>query len=202
MLLLAYEPGAEAVDTLARHPDVEYFIGQMTRGTMSRSSPSPLPFGAAPSVVGDGSRIYVAEGRDFEVVEHDPTAQGTRIFRHPGERAFVTEAHRAAFLEHLFRIPPPDYIRDMLSAAPFPERAAAFDRVLAAPGGVVWTRHFALPDAVEHTWSVFAPEGRWLGVVTTPAELEVMDVAYGRLAGVRLDELDVPYVEVYRVEGW
>jgi len=45
--------------------------------------------------------------------------------------------------------------------------------------------------------SVFDPEGRWLGVVETPAGFTMEEVGRDWVLGVSTDELDVQYVEMW-----
>ena len=53
------------------------------------------------------------------------------------------------------------------------------------------------PELGERRWSVFDPEGRWLGEVSVPEELQLWWVNNEEGVGVWTDELDVPTVRVY-----
>ena len=46
-------------------------------------------------------------------------------------------------------------------------------------------------------WSVFAEDGVFLGMVETPSGLRLLDIGSDYILGLRLDEDDVEYLEVY-----
>jgi hypothetical protein len=50
-------------------------------------------------------------------------------------------------------------------------------------------------------WSVFSPEGVWLGDLEAPERVRIVDSKDDLVLGIWLDELDVPYVQVHRVVG-
>ncbi len=50
-------------------------------------------------------------------------------------------------------------------------------------------------------WSIFSPEGRWLGEIQAPEGLRILDVSGDAVLGVWHDQLDVPYVQVHRLVG-
>ena len=58
-----------------------------------------------------------------------------------------------------------------------------------------WNRRRRVPR-----WTVFGPEGRWLGEVAMPQELQVYEIGADYVLGIRTDELDVPYVVLHRIE--
>jgi len=48
-------------------------------------------------------------------------------------------------------------------------------------------------------FDVFDRSGRWLGELALPPRTRLLDVGRDYLLGVRLDDDDVPHVEVYRL---
>ena len=48
-------------------------------------------------------------------------------------------------------------------------------------------------------WSVFNADGRWLGEVVLPEDLEVYEIGEDYVLGKETDEFDVEYVRVYRI---
>jgi len=200
--LVAFEPGAAEEDTLGLHPADLTFYAEATMGGNTRRSVFPVPYAPALAVQGNGQEVVVSRGRAFELMVYR-SGTAPLYVRRPGTPTPITAAHRAAFMN--FQFGPgvaAGYIGDVYAEAPFPDNAGTFDRVIVPPDGPIWARHYVLPGQEERTWSIFATSGMWLGEVSTPGELEVMDVAYGRLAGVRRNELDVSFVEVYEVQGW
>jgi hypothetical protein len=50
-------------------------------------------------------------------------------------------------------------------------------------------------------WSLFSPEGVWLGDVEAPDGLDLLDSRDDLVLGVWRDALDVPYVQLHRLEA-
>jgi len=48
-------------------------------------------------------------------------------------------------------------------------------------------------------WSVFAPDGVWLGRVTLPSGLEVYEIGSDYILGRSMDEMDVERILVYEL---
>jgi len=201
--LVAFTPGAATEDTLGLHPADASFYAEATMGGNTSRSVFPLPYAPSLVVTGNGERVVLSHGRTFELLIYGRAASAPQHVRRPGQRTPITAADREAFLD--FRYGPrlaAGYIGTAYADAPFPDSAGTFDRVIVAADGPLWARHYVMPGHEARTWSIFAANGMWLGEVSTPAELDVMDVAYGRLAGVRRNELDVPFVEVYDLHEW
>jgi len=62
-------------------------------------------------------------------------------------------------------------------------------------GEAVWPRLQGPPPR----WSIFSSEGVWLGDLVPPAGLEILDRRGDLVLGVRLDEGDVPHLQVHRL---
>lgn len=54
----------------------------------------------------------------------------------------------------------------------------------------LWMQAYVPPDADAAEWSVFDPEGHWLGVVAVPANLEVLEIGDDYLLGKTVDPSD------------
>jgi len=50
-------------------------------------------------------------------------------------------------------------------------------------------------------WSVFSPEGVWLGDLEAPERVWIVDSLGDVVLGIGMDELDVPYVQFHRLIG-
>jgi len=48
-------------------------------------------------------------------------------------------------------------------------------------------------------WSVFSPDGFWLGDLDAPEGVSIVDARGDLVLGIWRDELDVPYVQVHRL---
>jgi hypothetical protein len=49
-------------------------------------------------------------------------------------------------------------------------------------------------------WSVLEPNGRWLGLVSLPADLDVKEIGVDYVLAVVTDEFGVEYVRLYSIE--
>jgi hypothetical protein len=54
-------------------------------------------------------------------------------------------------------------------------------------------------DVAAGRWSVFTPEGRWLGTARTPAGLRVTEIGADYVLGVAVDSLDVESVRLHAI---
>ena len=63
----------------------------------------------------------------------------------------------------------------------------------------LWVREYERTDTADWTWLVFTPEGQLLQRVRLPSRLRVLDIDQSHLLGVRTDELDVEYVQLWRL---
>lgn len=80
-----------------------------------------------------------------------------------------------------------------------PHRAtlAAFTRVLVDGAGNVWMEEFRIDPQQAGTWTVLDPGGRWLGQVTAPAGVEVLQIGRDAVLGRTRDELGVERITVH-----
>jgi len=93
--------------------------------------------------------------------------------------------------------------RASFDALTFPDSAPAIVRVYPAASGGVWTRRWSHPRQANApaVYDVFDAEGRWLGPVELPADAgELQAIGTEHLLTVWTDELDVPYLRLYRIE--
>jgi sugar lactone lactonase YvrE len=91
-----------------------------------------------------------------------------------------------------------------VDASRIPGEKPAYGRVYPDEAGYLWVSPSS-PEAAEGTaLDVFDPEGRYLGQVRFGVELRAIDpflVRGDRLYVVETDEMEVPYVVRYRIEG-
>ena len=164
-------------------------------------------------VGGDPPAVYISNNRD-EV--HQRSLDGTlmRIFRRTTEPPPVTDKAWHAELESLeqFR-----EARGMsLGTGPRGERPRrttypAIEGIIVDTEGHLWVRGWSESESgIPDQWSVFDPEGVWLGVLPVPPNPQPMDfflctlfdpcwVGKDFLLMIRRDELAVERVEGYRI---
>ncbi len=63
----------------------------------------------------------------------------------------------------------------------------------------VWLERYRLPGDTLPSWDVIAPNGRWLGAVSIPSRLRVMQVGEDFVLGRHLDSLGVERIRVHRL---
>lgn len=117
-------------------------------------------------------------------------------------RAEVVEAMLQAFVE----ADQPEEIIEMFrpayDEAPIVENFPAFRAVLADAPGHLWVQEYTPPDIERpaRLWTVFDPEGRVLGFVETPLELEIFEIGADYLLGRATDDLGIERIQVWELE--
>ncbi len=85
------------------------------------------------------------------------------------------------------------------SSVPIPEFAPAYTRMIVDYAGNTWLQRYYLDSEDERINDILAPDGRWLGTVTLPPGLWVLQVGPDFLLGWRRDESEVEHVVVHRL---
>jgi len=85
-------------------------------------------------------------------------------------------------------------VRDVL-----PETLPAYSRFLVDATDHLWVEHYRYLARDPHLWSIFAPDGTWLGEVEVPGTFDVTDIGRDYVLGVYRDELDEQSVRMYRL---
>lgn len=149
--------------------------------------------------------MWYGSGDGFELREIDFEGNTVRIVRLDRPLRPVTEDDVQAFLDDILRrvegTGREQITRRLFADAQHPEYFPAHFALKVDAEDNLWVQDyqpFRLP--VERVWSVFDPEGRYLGDVTVPAGLTVHDIGADYLLGVYRDELDVEYVDLYGLE--
>jgi hypothetical protein len=65
--------------------------------------------------------------------------------------------------------------------------------------GNVWVPAFEIARGTPTRWSVFDPDGRYWGDLTTPARFRVLEIGDDYVLGVWRDDLDVEYLRKYEL---
>lgn len=166
------------------------FFGVQVRAK-SPPSPFPVPFGLLTVTALRGDTVLIGTGTSFEVASFGPDGTPVGRLRAAIPREEVTredaKEFTAAAITRLkggaktFNTPLDSSLIRALEKAPFPAQKPAFGRMLVDATGALWLSAPLNPPASASTWTVFAPDGTWLGTVTTPE-------------GLRVDEIGVDYV--------
>jgi len=162
-----------------------------------------------------GDEVLVVHGGEFDVRVYDLEGRLRRRIRRAHDAPEIPDEFFEASVDQLGNPEPvtltgvgADGIEHRIRTqmverdpADYPEALPAADDLLVDHADHIWVRHGAWPEDVARTWSIFRPDGQWLGEVTTPIGLTVHDITESHLYGVRTDELDVQYVVRYPLLG-
>jgi hypothetical protein len=158
--------------------------------------------------------IYAGDSRGFQIAVHD--RESGRVLRHISrpydplpvtaeqlarrrEAAGATNARVDSMMAAL--VPGRPQSRQDPADVPARETHPVFNRIVEDPDENLWARHIAPASDSLQAWSVFDPDGAWLGEVHIPSRMSVRAIGSGEIAVVVRDELGVEYVLLYRLIG-
>ncbi|HEX7119305.1 MAG TPA: hypothetical protein VF212_10980 [Longimicrobiales bacterium] len=173
-----------------------------------------LPYAAIAVHAVRANDLLYGTGERFELLRYDPHGRLVEIVRRPWEPRPVTDAHRerfrawyraravaasrthggAAGVERAMR---------RLDALDYPDHLPAYDRLVVDALGHAWLRHHPgtlTPDATDPAttpWSIFTPDGRWLGELSLPTPFTPDDIGADYVAGIWEDADAVRWIRVY-----
>lgn len=190
-------PGTLQIEPLVDAAGAEFVV----TGDGAQRRVDQVLFAAFTAAASRGASIYLSDTRDFWIDEVDTDGRLIRRFGRDWaseriDRRFVREYtdQRLAAAGPAVRT-----MRQELGRAVFADHLPAHEQTMLVDGSDhLWVLH--LPDRRrdERVWSVFAPDGRWLGELTTPRRLRVTGIGEDRLIGV-WQEGDGQMVRVYEL---
>ncbi len=189
--------------------------GRYQPGPTPQSVPTRFQFRLWFHMAAGPDGYFTTEGDTYSINEYDTSRRLRRIIRLAREPRRVTDevkaAHEAQLRERILgpgvRIEsgsPAQELQRMLEQ-PYPSHLPTFYKLLVDPEGNLWAvqRNYGVrddggaPDMFEYF--VFGPDGRHLGVVEVPANLQVFQIGTDFILGRVTDELDVHYVHRYEI---
>ncbi len=167
------------------------------------------------AVGGDPPSIYIGDGERNDIQQFSADGSLVRIIRRAAGPVPVSEKGREAWmalleemflgsdLEDFFGMSWEDLSRGMPRREAYPPVAG----LVVDTDGNLWVREWSAAEpGMPDQWSVFSPDGRWLGVVRGVPDLFLCHQRMSRcwvdrdfLLAVRKDELGVEWVEGYRI---
>jgi hypothetical protein len=157
------------------------------------------------AVTADG--FYWGTSDRYEIRFYDTEGNLRSILRRPVEPRPVVpamiEEWVAANLEERRRdegeAAVPRY-RRIYEEASFGERVPLFDRAFVDGEARLWVGSSEWPEqrAAPRRWSIFAPNGTWLGDVDAPPQLRIVDCRDDLVLGIWQEEGEAPFVQVHR----
>jgi hypothetical protein len=211
---------AGAADTIGRFPDQE-LAGTVIEGVEQAMY---LAWGVDGVSAVAGHRLYHGSSEEPAIRVHEQGRGLVRIIRWHAEPQPVSAQDRALYAERRewllenfpqagLLLPPLDDVPGLPAVKPY------FRSFLVDDESNLWVRHYpeflaGRPDlfdrdvplrfdpphgSVPEVYSIFDPDGRWLGDIEVPPDLIVRSVHRNRLLAVWKDELDVEHVRAYRI---
>jgi hypothetical protein len=199
----ATRPGERTVIGPFAHAEYRAFTVETASGSTVAMRPAYL--GATASVAVGDSSIYVGEGVDWEYHRFGYDGRLERIVRRAGSARPVTPEVVDVALEASLADVPDEAARlrerRRWEEASLPDSLPITTDAHLDPAGNLWVRHYSLRFATQgpSRWSVFSPNGVWLGTVDTPDRLWVRGFLDDAVYGVYFDELGVEHVRLHRI---
>ena len=161
----------------------------------------PVPFGASTLFATGRDAVHVADTESFAVRRYGLDGRLQRVVGRPHTPLPVQPEDVAAIIEaQLERLPPVKEIRDGmrvgLERVPPATTIPAIRALLVDSEDNLWVQEGGRPAAPDARWSVFDPQGRWLGDITLPARVQIMEIGSDYMIVHDRDELDVERVRV------
>lgn len=157
-----------------------------------------LPFSLGlPLLAASGNHVCVAEGAEASIQRWESDGELSHVFRLAIQERSVSNSDRRRWREANSTVPQGNeaaawtrYVREI----PFPERMPVYRRLLVDTQGSVWAERFSPSWEEGSSWYVFDEQGVWLGEVSTPPALHILEIGADYVLGLRRDELGVPFV--------
>lgn len=189
-------PAGEVGDTLGVFPNRSSYI-RFGEGSINILR---VPFGAETSFAAGDDRVHIGTAKMFEILSFSADAELVRILRVEAPPRPVTDEDLRRFIEDAAAAAPEQAragLRTMYGEVPLPERMPAYGDLIEDAAGNLWVERYRTPSEGPTTWMVFAPDGRPLGTVETPAGVRLLEIGEDYILGSGADALDRPYVAVW-----
>lgn len=184
----------EIVDTIGVFPEAEYY-------TLPSGNPGFKRFGLRAVLYVSGDTYYRGLGDTFAIDGYDGSGRHLRSLRRAHEPRPIDDEIKARLMQLEIEAAPPEReqaIRQTWAERPVAGTFPAFGELwIADADGNLWVQNFATPADPQAPFTVFDPDGRWLGVVVFPDGFTPHEIGEDYVIGVFRDELDVETVRRY-----
>jgi hypothetical protein len=140
-----------------------------------------------------------------------------RLNRDPVPFTHAEQATLMDRFDELLANRPPELRHQIRNTIHFTDTYPYYRRLMCGPRGTLWLRRIRTiaemtPEEIQALnrslsprpaggFDVFDDQGRYLGVVKVPRELPFSALIGDRVFGIMKDELDVEYLQIWRIEG-
>lgn len=162
-----------------------------------------LPFPRAPVRTVARDRFIFGPADAYELQVYTPEGRIERLIRLPYIVRRVTPEDIAAFrarrLQQAEREGTRARMERILAELPYPETMPPYRALLVDANGNLWVADYRSSDDEPTSWRVFAAHGEYLGVVTLPPRLELLQIGRDFALVRAIDELEVETIQVHRL---
>lgn len=186
------DPGTMTVDTLVPARGTEYVVEGLGA---PQEDVRPVLFSPFTHGLARDDRLYLADSESFWIDVHNTNGALIRRFGRAWDPVRIDRRFRRAYQEQQLAAAPASRratVRREMARAVFADQFPAHEGDLVLdPAGHLWVMHVRVPGDDDRAWSVFDPEGRWLGEVRVPVALRVTDIGDDYVLGVWQDPAGV-----------
>ena len=192
------DPDGMTVDTIVEAPGTEHVVQGL--GTSQEDDRAVLfsPFTHARA---HGVNVYLADSEGFWIEEVEQDGTLLRRFGRAWEPVAIGRAFRRDYREQRVEAAPATRraaVRREMARAVFADHFPAHDgELMIDPGDHLWVGHLVTPGEPDRVWSVFHPDGRWLGEVHVPGPLRITDIGTDYVVGIWRDADGVQTIRRY-----
>ena len=189
-------------DTIGTFPSRMMQVERISLAGNTVALPFSIHFSPEAILAIDGDGMIVGTSEVYEVRFYSVDGSLRRIVRKQYVPLPVTQADVDAAVAHEIETAPrnlPDEALDLLDKMRAPTSMPAYRSFLTDAEGNLWVEEYRRVGDEIPRWSVFDLEGRWLGLVTGPERLRVMDIGADYVLGIATDDMDVEQARMYRL---
>jgi hypothetical protein len=205
-VVLLLDTAATIADTLGLFPGARVNVRNMEMLGRSFPMPVPVPFSPSTVIAAGDSVAYVGTSDTYEIRVLAPDGTLRRLIRYAQPPRPVTDADKEAYAERLkdFRMPGPanammDQFRKAMTDVEYPETMPAYGQISVDADQNLWVADVTAGSDAPTRWSVFDPQGRLRGFVTTPPRFQVRDIGADYVLGAMTDETEIERVLLYQL---
>jgi len=192
------------VTDFGEFPGSEFFMRVMNQGGGAFAmSASLIPFGKYAMAAVGSQRLYFGSGDSWEIQAYSPTGELAEIIRLDREARAVGGGDLDAYIESRVENASDQVeaqaIRQQYSEMPIPDQMPAFASLETDPLGFLWIERYRTPGEEPPVYDILNPEGRLVGWVSLPDDLDILEIGQDFILGLYRDELEVEYVRMYRL---
>ncbi len=185
---VALDPDAMTLDTILEARGTDHVVEGLGTAQVDDRGVLFSPFTHARA---HGLNLYLADSEGFWIEEYARDGTLLRRFGRDWDPVEISRGFRRNYREQRVNAAPSSHrsaVRREMARAVFADHFPAHDgELLIDPGDNLWVGHLVTPEDTDRVWSVFRPDGRWLGEVHVPGPLRITDIGDDYVVGIWRD---------------